>query len=115
MVKPISPNEVVAQKLATFPDEVIETWNQLIAKKFDGSNTVKINQDEIVEALAAANGVDRKTVFFMGWLYIEDLYRRAGWSVKYEKPSYDEGHEPYFEFKRNQPLPPPAWPGMGYI
>lgn len=102
MVKPISPKEATTQKRQDMPDAVIETWNRLIAKKFNGNNSVTIKQNEIVAALAASNGVDRQTVFDLGWLDIEDLYRSVGWTVEYDKPGYNESYEAFFVFKKKK-------------
>lgn len=99
MAKPISPAEAAAEKLKNMPDAVIDTWNRIIAEKFDG-HSATIKQNDIVVALAAATGVNRHKVFDTNWLYIEDLYRKEGWTVTYDKPDYNENYEAYFEFKK---------------
>lgn len=99
MAKPISPEEASMEKLL-MPDAVIETWNRLIAMKFNGDNTVTIVQDEIVPALVAATGVKRQDVFDLGWLDIENLYHEAGWIVEYNKPDYNEKGPRFFTFKK---------------
>lgn len=101
MAKPISPTEVASAKLKNFPDAVIDTWNRMIASKWNGTSAL-IHQDQIVNLLAAANGVERHIVFDSGWLDIEEIYRKEGWSIYYDKPGYNESYEPSFEFKKKK-------------
>lgn len=106
MVKPITPNDASLKKQEIMPDEVIETWNRLIAKNWDGSSS-RVLQNEAVEALMAllTNNEEtdkqtvRRQVFQNKWLDIEPIYRNNGWSVIYDKPAYNESYEAFFVFK----------------
>ncbi len=44
----------------------------------------------------------RAVVFAKGWLEVEDIYRKAGWKVKYDKPAYSENYPATFKFERSR-------------
>lgn len=106
LVRPIKPSEVVAAKTAVLPDEVLEAFNELIVKKWDGrSATVK--QDDVVTL--AVEKLEKRTekrenwreyAFEQGWFDVEDIYRAQGWDVEYDKPAYCESYPAKFIFKR---------------
>jgi hypothetical protein len=99
-VKPISPQDVPQEKLKTLPDEVIQTWNTMIAEKMTGNGYCTILQRDIADRIASVMGVSRQEVFDNQWLDIEDIYREAGWKVSYDKPAYNETYAAYFTFSR---------------
>lgn len=99
MIAAIKPSEIAEAKAKTFPNFVMKTWNEMIAKKM-GATSAHITQDEIVKALIEASPemIDRSTVFDNMWLDVEDIYRAAGWKVDYDKPGYNESYGAYFKF-----------------
>jgi len=97
-VSPIKPNEIAGRKEETFPDAVLESFNQLIAEKFSG-NSATIEQDDVLK-LMVDKGLDRDEIFRRGWLDVEDVYRAAGWHVEYDKPGYNETYPATFTFRR---------------
>lgn len=99
MVKPISPDEIPKAKKKYFPDEVIDTWNEIIATNFS-SGSATVQQDDIVRALSSRLDITRNEVFNKGYLEVEDIYRAEGWKVHYDKPGYNESYGAFFEFKR---------------
>lgn len=102
-VKPIRPAEVVKLKAEIMPDGVIEAFNELIAKNWDGrSATVK--QDEALAAVlkkmrAVEPGLKREDVFKRHWLDVEDIFRASGWRVEFDKPGYCENYDAFFVFR----------------
>lgn len=105
MIKPIAPNEVTETKIdIIFPDFVIEAFNYMIAQNFrNGSATVA--QDDVITKIfecgrKAGERVTRNQIFDKCWLDVEDIYRAAGWKVKYDKPAYCESYSAYFEFTK---------------
>lgn len=95
--RPITPDEVTQLQRDIFPPEVFETFNQMIAEKLlDGE--AHIRQDDVVEQLAI-KGLERALIFRKGWLNVEEMYREAGWQVRYDKPAYNETGDAYFSFK----------------
>lgn len=99
-VQPIKPSQVIKKKKDGIPDYVIESFNELIAKHFDGSSST-IKQDEILSVILSKmlEGSSRQDVFDNHWLDVEDIFRKAGWEVNYDKPAYNESYPATFEFK----------------
>jgi len=101
-VQPITPQEVVDKKLESIPDAVIRAFNGLIAKKFNGSSAT-IKQNEAINAILTEDErIGRQEIFDNHWLYIEDIYRKIGWIVEFDKPGYNESYEAYFVFKKKR-------------
>lgn len=96
-VKPISPQEASQDKLNQIPDTVIEAFNELLSGTPIGGETT-IYQNEILDILTK-KGLDRATIFSKGWLDVEEIYRKAGWIVEYDKPGYNETYEAHFTFR----------------
>ena len=99
VVKPIRPEEVVKVKGQNMPKEVIETFNEFIAKEWDGRRAF-IFQDKIAKAIAKKLGVSTKVLFDNHWLDIEGIFEEAGWKVEYDKPGYNEDYEASFTFRQ---------------
>lgn len=96
-VKPITPQQVGAAKTKEFPPQVIEAFNSLIAKSFvNGEATVY--QEDAVAAIAGRLDVDKSKIYDEGWLNVEEMYKDAGWDVRYDKPAYDENYRAHFVF-----------------
>jgi len=104
-VQPIRPQDVVEAKQCQIPNEVIEAFNTLIAKYFHSDHSCfkqKEVIDEIIKNLQKGTSKEainlRNMIFENHWLDVEDIYRKAGWHVEYDKPAYDESYEPTFDF-----------------
>lgn len=95
MVKPIRPDEV----RKTVPAHVIEAFNDLITRQWDGDEAV-IYQDDAVSEIVKRMCIQRTEVFEMGYLNVEPIYRAAGWDVTYDKPGYSESGRAYFTFRK---------------
>lgn len=100
MKKPISPSEVMGLKATLIPDEVIEAFNELIAKhasdgrsNFTKSEAISLILRKLPDCTSAQLHAER-------WLDVEDIYRSAGWEVKYDRPGYNEDYEARFVFSR---------------
>jgi len=104
MTKPITPSQVGAAKATAIPHEVIRAFNELIAANCVNGRSV-VKQSDVLDRMATlmrpAGFTDaseaarwRQSIFDVGYLNIEDLYRAAGWSVTYDKPGYNEPHYP---------------------
>ena len=99
-IKPISPDEVVIQKIKDIPDEVIDCWNKAIAENWRGTSYAIIYQNAIVDKLASVMNVEHGLIFKNGWLDIENIYGENGWKVEYDKPGYNESYEAFFKFSK---------------
>lgn len=95
--KPIKPSQAVSLKKSTIPDEVIDAFNELIAKNLSG-NYSSFTQDQVVK-LIVSKGIPSNEIYENHWLDVEDIYRKEGWSVEYDKPGYNESYAASFTFK----------------
>ena len=109
-IKPITPNNIAAEKCKHLPDAVIEVWNKLIAEKYSNGSSLIYQEDalEALENIASEPGVDspvtisRCHIFTSGWLDIEPIYEEAGWTVDYDKPAFNESYRATFLFTRKK-------------
>lgn len=95
-VAPIKASEIGNLKQQVIPDPVIESFNALILKNFR-SGSAKVIQDDVLK-LILEKGLNRQEVFDNHWMDVEDLYRKNGWTVKYDSPCRDENFDSYFLF-----------------
>jgi hypothetical protein len=95
-VKPIRPDEVAEEKLNTLPESVIEVFNDLIAENWDGKSSHVLQRD-VVDRIKRKMETNH---FKTSWLDVEDIYRRAGWDVEYDKPGYNESYDASFTFTK---------------
>jgi hypothetical protein len=101
MSKPIKPNELDALQTERLPDFVFDAVNALLAEKANGQNTIRLFQDEVVSAILSRCDLSQSELYDKHYLDFEPAYREAGWSVKYDKPGYNETYEPHFIFSKN--------------
>jgi hypothetical protein len=116
-VKPITPAEAAKSRVRTraarrtaIPDEVIEAFNELITEKLSGSTANVLQKDVVARILLkSCSGSDldekmwRQAIYDNGWLDVEPIFEKAGWTVRYDKPCYGgDNYEPYFEFKKSR-------------
>lgn len=99
MARPIKPSEVPDAKVSRIPDGVFEAFNELIVENWS-NDRARVNQKDAVERIADKVQCLRQDVFDKGWLDVEDIYRKAGWLVEYDKPGYNESYEAFFIFKK---------------
>jgi len=99
---PINPAEITELRIEQIPDQVYEAFNGLIAQNIRRGRAVVMQKD--VVALLEEKGLIRNEIFNKHWLDVEEIYQKAGWQVKYDKPVYyaGENYEPYFEFNANK-------------
>ena len=96
--KPITPKDVVILKKSLIPDEAVESFNELIAENYLNGYS-EFTQKKVV-ARMVKKGLSEKDIFANGWLDLEDVYRKAGWKVEYDKPGFNESYEATFSFSR---------------
>ncbi len=102
-MKPIKPSEVKEKKQSSIPDSIIESVNEMIVEKWDGSQACFYQDDLIKKILKKDITLNKNKIFDNGFLDFESLFRKEGWSVIYDKPGYNEDYEASFLFtkKRN--------------
>lgn len=111
MVKPIKASEVIQAKLQTIPNEVLEAFNELIVKNFDGYQST-IKQNEAISLIIAKTRSEessmndwypekiKKHIYDNHWLDIEDIYRKEGWLVEFDKCGFNETYESFWTFTK---------------
>ena len=95
MARPITPREADDARGKHIPGNVIEAFNELIQRDWDG-NSATVKQDDVIAKL----NVDRGKIFAEGWLNVEPLFEEAGWTVLYDKPGIGDSYGAYFRFER---------------
>lgn len=94
-VRPITPQE--ASTGAHIPDIVFTTINKYLQER-GGQDRIVLQQEKLMQMLEA-EGIDRKEAYDKRWIDIEPYYIKAGWSVTYDKPGYNEEGSAYFVFE----------------
>ena len=97
-VRPIKPSEVVKNRESYLPEAVLVVFNSQIEQKWDGYSAVLL-QEEVAEEIASRLGLTTEDVFARHYLEVEDLYRKSGWVVEYDKPAYNESYPATFTFR----------------
>lgn len=97
MIEPIKPQHMTKAKLESLPDAVMEAFNELIAKHWNGRNS-RFKQEEVVELIVQKKGCSRSDIFENGWLDVEHIFRKANWRVQYDKPGFNESYSATFTF-----------------
>lgn len=98
-VKAITPYEATRQSQRTkIKAEVIVAFNELIVENLRDGEAV-ISQKDVVDRIMQKIKCERQVIFDSHWLDIEDIYRKQGWEVIYEKPGFNESGEAWFTFK----------------
>ena len=99
MVKPIKPEEVDTQQ--SFPDGVLESFNELIVKNMrNGVSEFLVN--DVIEMIASKMRCQRNIVTNNRWTEVESVYREAGWVVTRDNPGWDENYPAKFVFKKRK-------------
>jgi len=98
-IRPITPLQATEDYEKDLPNEVVEAFNELIRERYDGSQAI-IYQEEVINRMSA-KGLSRAEVFTRGWLNVENMYRKVGWKVSYDKPGFNENYNAFFRFERN--------------
>lgn len=102
MTRPIKPSELIGAKKKSFPDAVLEGFNELIVEKWDGTSST-FTQDAVIERILSKDGtLTRGSLFAKGLLDVEPVYEAAGWRVEYDKPGYCETYSATFTFKKRR-------------
>lgn len=107
IIQPIKPENAV--EIKEIPDFVIDTFNQLIRKNMSDGRSKVLQKDALelarIKASALHMQVDERRILEERWLDIEGIYRKVGWIVQYDKPTYGENFEAYFLFSKPVVIP----------
>lgn len=98
-MKPITPDEVSAEKCKHLPDFIIKCFNELITLRWNGESAI-IPQNEILFKICEVGKVSREFVFNKKYLDIEPIFREAGWDVEYD--AYNKTNDAMFIFRKKR-------------
>lgn len=97
-IKAITPSEAQARKAKEIPKQVLEVFNELIVQNYCNCSAI-VKQPEALDCISARfPDVPRALMIESGWLDVEEIYQKAGWTVEYDKPGYNETYDPFFKF-----------------
>ncbi len=102
MTKPIKPDEVSDEKNKNIPEFIIRAFNELIVENWTGSSSTFLQKEAMARALSIDSTYSSQEIFKKKWFDVENLYRKQGWKVEYDKPGYNESYEANFTFRRKQ-------------
>ena len=104
-MKPITPKEAAKSKETLIPQEVVAAVNSVLASRFTDSRAgIKITLKEIVDLAREKfeqNGKEppsAQSFYDNKWLDIEPIYKKAGWTVVFDKPAFNENYAANFIF-----------------
>jgi hypothetical protein len=95
---PISPSEILGYKQNDIPSFVYEAFNTLIVRNWNGTSAT-VKQKDVIALLPEEKQAE---AYANHWLDVEDIYRHAGWGVKYDKPAYNETYDAHFVFSKRR-------------
>lgn len=100
-ITPIKPTDISPNMDIIIPDFVIEAVNEILKEKYrSGTNTVRIEQSELIKRVTKINPkIKPKEIFDNHMFDFEKLYEKYGWKVKYRSPDRDESFDEFFIFK----------------
>ena len=109
-VKPVTPAKAAKLKAVVFPDFVIESFNEEIAKKMV-NGYAKVGQEQVMATMVLkmielhtigpfSERQAKEKIIEEHWLDVEDLYRANGWTVSFDQPGYNESYPASFTFKK---------------
>lgn len=104
-IQAITPAEAKAAKVALIPDGVILAVNRLLCERVSSSGYCTLTQPKVIEAILAEpsmQGITKAQLFDRGWLDFEPFFVKAGWSVTYDRPAYNECYEASWSFGPRQ-------------
>jgi hypothetical protein len=99
-MKPLSPSEVEKKAQSDIPDCVIDAVNNLLVKEYRNGSATLRQKDILKEIRRIDENMTSTILFENGWMDFEPIFRKAGWSVEYDKPGYNEDYEATFKFKK---------------
>jgi len=87
MTKPITPIEVASRSI---PDKIVDIINKLIVRNYDYQNEKSIVfVYELVEEISPKINIDKIEIIRRKWLNFDEIYKSAGWIVKFEHGTND--------------------------
>ena len=105
MSKPITPQEAKEFYNDNFPSFVIEAVNSLIRTNYRPTSQsfnlkVSVVKSAIVNAVSNYNDEHGSSIMFQDYyLDFENIYKRFGWKVSFDRAGYNESYESFYTFE----------------
>lgn len=97
-VLPIRPSQVAANKASVLPAAVIQAFNTLITRAWDGRSAMVYQHQATALMKELDPELTDERIREEHLLDVEVVYRRHGWRVTYEKPAWNESGHPFYTF-----------------
>jgi hypothetical protein len=98
-VKAIKPSDIMDNLDTIIDPAVIQAVNEILKEKFRGDSVTILQKDIVSRAIKINSKLTSDILYKNHHLDFEPIFRKAGWSVSYDKPGYNESYEASFEFK----------------
>lgn len=98
MILPIRPDDIIKYK--DFPNGVIEAFNKMIVKKWDGRQST-FTLGEVEKLAVAYTGLTPNELYDAHLMDVEPLYRLYGWKVTFDKSGFNEPYPDRFIFEKS--------------
>jgi hypothetical protein len=98
--RPITPAEA-SESGAHIPPEVFDVFNNILVELIPNASFIIILESHVVKKIEEKLGCKRYEIFDKHWLDVEEAYRKAGWTVVYDKPGDLDNYEAYYKFSKN--------------
>ena len=103
-VKPMGPDDDRLKGENRLPWFVLEAFNDLLIRKWDGQRALIYQSEAIDEIMKHTvpepDGYTRQDIFTNNWLNVEQAYREAGWWVGFDKKDPGSTTESSWSFRR---------------
>lgn len=97
-VSVLGPNEMIEQWQMALPNEVIEAFNEMLVRHFNGTTAKILEKDLLAEI--KKKGIPQHQVREQQWLkQTQELYKEQGWKVAHKTPGWDDDFHSYFYFE----------------
>jgi len=100
-MKPIKPGQVKVREVV-IPDSIIGCVNEMISSEWDGKQARIEQKDLLKKVLEKDKTLDSDEIFDKHFFDFEDIFRKCGWVVEYDRPGYNESYEAYFIFRKKR-------------
>lgn len=97
----ISPQEAQKKHQQQIPQEVFDTWNEVIVShlhQYSQRVESRFLLKELSSKLSSKMHMNFETLKEKGYLDLEPFFRENGWSVDFDSPGYNESYDANFTF-----------------
>ena len=97
-VEPISPKDVVSYKEKVTPSIIIKTFNEVIAKAWNGSQAIIYPQEILTLIQPFLSNEELEDLNLGG---VITIYKEKGWDIEVDRPGYNENYRTKYTFSKS--------------